>query len=186
MNRYIPFLILIIFVSIIGVSTYKINDKQHLSEPITDVGQVKFALFSKSDILLPEFTLPNLYEGEDFVKEELLGQYSVVNFFASWCTTCVAEHKVLMRLKQKGVIKIYGVAWRDIRDNTRTFLEKHGNPYDIVVSDSKALFSKITGIKAVPETLIVDPSGRVVYRYQGNLQAFFIDEIERFVIENGG
>lgn len=181
MNKYIPFLILIFCVAIIGVSTYKINDKQHISKPVTYVSDAKLNLFSQTDILLPEFSLPNLYEGSDLSKDHFLGQYSVVNFFASWCTTCMAEHEILMRLKQRGKVKLYGIAWRDIRENTRSFLERNGNPYNIVASDSKALFSKITGIKAVPETLIIDPKGRIIYRYQGNLQAFSIDEIEQFI-----
>jgi hypothetical protein len=63
-------------------------------------------------------------------------------------------------------------------------LEESGNPFKKVAKDSRALFTKITGIEAVPETLIIDPKGNVVMRYRGNLQDFSIDEVKEFLREN--
>ena len=89
-----------------------------------------------------------------------------------------------MRLKQEGIVDIYGVAWRDINDNTKAYLEKNGNPFTKIATDNKAIFSKRTGIKAVPETLIVDANGKVIFKYQGNLEEFAIDEIRRIAVKN--
>lgn len=183
-NNFVPFFILVFLIGIIGISTYKINAKQQVKQEdlSKNIEGVTTSLFSKEDILLPEFSLPELYDGaKDFSNKDLIGKYSIINFFASWCTTCHAEHEALMRLKQEGIVDIYGVAWRDINDNTKDYLEKNGNPFTKIATDNKAIFSKITGIKAVPETLIVDSSGKVIFKYQGNLEDFAIDEIRRVV-----
>lgn len=78
-------------------------------------------------------------------------------------------------------MNIYGVAWRDISQNTRKYLEKSGNPYVKVASDNKALFTKLVGVKAVPETLIIDPQGKVILRYSGNLQEFMVDDLAKII-----
>jgi cytochrome c biogenesis protein CcmG/thiol:disulfide interchange protein DsbE len=129
--------------------------------------------------------LPDLFdENRDFSKKQLIGKYSIVNFFASWCTTCRAEHEILMRLKDENIVDIYGVAWRDIDENTKDYLSRHGNPFKMVAKDNQGLFSKIINIEAIPETLIVDKEGNVVMRYQGNLQDFSVDEIREFLRKN--
>ncbi|MBU6338785.1 MAG: redoxin family protein [Rickettsiales bacterium] len=183
MNKFLPFILLLSFIVMIGVSTYKINARQHINkEEKAEKNLPTIGSFVKADILLPDFSLPNLYdENSDFSKKDLLGKYSVINIFASWCTTCKAEHEILMRLKQERIVDVYGIAWRDINENTKSYLKDSGNPFIKVASDNKALFSKIIGIRAVPETLIINGEGRVVRRYQGNLQDFSIDEIRDFL-----
>ena len=64
---------------------------------------------------------PVLFEAKDFYKNELidtqnLGDFYIINFFASWCKPCLAEHPLLMELQSKG-IKIIGVNFRDDEDN---------------------------------------------------------------------
>ena len=178
---------LIFLISLIGISTYNLNKKEAVEPEATGASNSqKFGIhFVKTHISLPEFSLPDLFnENEEFSKKDLVGKISVVNFFASWCTTCRAEHEILLRLKSEGIVDIYGVAWRDIDENTKSLLEKSGNPYKKVAKDSRGLFTKITGLEAVPETLILDKKGNVVLRFKGNLQDFSLDEIREFVEKN--
>lgn len=180
MQKFLPFLTLIFLVSLIGISTYNLQKKQEFEEDAKNPENEINVHFYPARIALPEFSLPELFdEEEDFSKKDLVGKYSVVNFFASWCTTCHAEHEILMRLKDEENIELYGVAWRDIDENTKTYLRQNGNPFKKIAKDSRGLFTKITGIIAIPETLIIDPKGNVVMRYRGNLQEFSIDEIKK-------
>jgi cytochrome c biogenesis protein CcmG/thiol:disulfide interchange protein DsbE len=184
MKKFLPFLALILLVGLIAISTYNLNKKQSAESDLTKVDEVEdFSIhFKKESILLPDFSLPSLYdESKNFSKKNLLNKYSLVNFFASWCTTCRAEHKILLRLHDEKIIAMYGIAWRDIDENTKEYLEKNGNPYDFVATDSGGLFNKIINIEAVPETLLIDDKGNVALRYKGNLQEFAVDEIRRFV-----
>ena len=185
MKKFLPFSVLVIFVVLIGLVTYKLSDpKQNFDQQNSEdqpVGENSEPA-SRVKISLPDFSLPDLFnDNKDFSKRDLIGRYSVVNFFASWCTTCLAEHEVLIDLQNKNIVDIYGIAWRDIDNKTRAYLKKHGNPFERVAKDSRGLFTKITGINAIPETLVIDPSGHVVLRFRGNLQAANIEEIERVV-----
>lgn len=183
MQKFLPFLTLLFLVSLIGISTYNLNKKQQVEE-LQNSDELNVH-FSKIKISLPEFSLPDLSDEEkSFSKKDLIGKYSVINFFASWCTTCRAEHEILMRLQSEKIIDIYGIAWRDIDENTKNYLKDSGNPFKKVGKDSQGLFTKITGIQAIPETLIIDPKGNVVMRYRGNLQEFSIDEIKEFLKKN--
>lgn len=167
------------FLGTIALATYKLNKKQESKHEEFDESRIHFV---KTKITLPEFSLSDLFdENENFSKKDLVGKYSVINFFASWCTTCRAEHEILLRLQQEKIVDLYGIAWRDIDENTKKFLQKNGNPYKKVAKDGTGLFSKITGIEAIPETVILDEAGNIVMRLQGNLQEFSIDEIKDFL-----
>ena len=167
----------------------KPEPKQILAEPEpkkqiaeSSINQLSF---DKTHFILPDFSLPNLYEeGFNITKKDLLGKYVVLNFFASWCSTCVAEHSILFTLKQQGFVDLYGIAWQDLNENTLKFLKEKGNPYSKVIADGYGEFSKITNLQAVPETWLVNPKGVVVLRWQGNLQDFAIEELERYIRAN--
>ena len=164
----------------IAIATYNLNSKQEISS--SKDSENSGIHFVKANIPLPEFSLPNLFDqSKSISKQDLMGKYSIVSFFASWCTTCKAQHHVLMRLKHEKLIDIYGIAWRDIDENTKALLQKTGNPYKKTASDSRGLFSKISGLQAVPETWIINKKGVIVMRFRGNLHDFSVDEIRTFL-----
>jgi len=183
MKKFLPFLVLVVAVLLIGVATYNLKHKQDISN-VSD-NQEYGVHFVKTKLALPEFKLHDLFdEQKEFSKKDLLGKYSIVNFFASWCATCRAEHGVLLRLQSENIANIYGVAWHDISANTKSYLEKSGNPFTKVAVDSSGVFNKLGGIDAIPETWIVNPQGVVVARFRGNLQDFSIDEIKEIINKN--
>lgn len=170
-------------VGLIGVSTYNLNKQQEVK---TFENNEEFGVhFVKSEIALPDFSLPNLSaEGEEFSNQDLRGKkYSLINFFASWCTTCKAEHEILLRLKKSGIVDIYGVAWHDIASNAQDYLQKTGNPFKKVANDAKGILGNAAAIQAIPETWIVDEEGVIRFRFRGNLQDFSIDEIRSIVLK---
>ncbi len=166
------------------IATYKISKNLPDEVPVLKEGETDTSFF-KVRITIPEFTLSEIFSNDkNFTKRDLEGKYSLVNFFASWCTTCQQEHEILLRLKDEGVIDLYGIAWRDGEETARQYLEEYGNPFAKVVSDTSGLFSKLANIQAIPETWIIDKKGNVVMRYRGNLQEFSIDEIKNFLKNN--
>ncbi len=172
--NFLPLIILVALILAISAAIYNSSTKDTISNNN----------LSQNTIKLLEFSLPALFEAKNFSLKNLKNdqnRYSVVNFFASWCTTCLSEHEVLMQLRREKSINIYGVAWHDFKNDTIEFLEKNGNPYDITALDSQGLFTKIIGIKAVPETILVDSLGQVVLRYKGNLDEQTVFEILNFI-----
>jgi cytochrome c biogenesis protein CcmG, thiol:disulfide interchange protein DsbE len=124
----------------------------------------------KSEDHAVHFALPNLtiHAMDDETKRFNVGQeISVINFFASWCTPCLAEHAQLIALKQAFPnVKFHGVAWNDTRKNIANMLSQHGDPYDIVWADSKGEAAIAMGLRGIPETFIVK-QGEVIYHLTG-------------------
>lgn len=184
MKKFIYLVIFVILLVITIIATYKISKNQPDEIPVLKEGESDVSFF-KVRITLPEFSFNDIFSNDKtLTKKDLEGKYSVINFFASWCTTCHEEHEILLRMKDEGVIDLYGIAWRDGEENARQYLEQYGNPFAKVASDASELFTKLGNIQAVPETWIIDKKGNVVMRYRGNLQEFSIDEIKNFLKNN--
>lgn len=188
MNKFTPFIILAFLISLISVSTYKLSKKQEVAITSSDnknSNKINGVNFFDTNIILKDFSLNNLFDNSDkLTRQTFKNKYTIINFFASWCSTCLAEHNVLLELQRRNLVDIYGISWHDIDENTKHYLEKHGNPFTKTFVDSKGDLGRIIGIKAIPETLIVNEEGVAVKRFQGNLQEFSIDEIENFLEGN--
>ena len=95
------------------------------------------------------------------------GQVSVVNFWASWCVPCVQEHPVLVALKQRTGVRVYGVNYKDQAAAARRFLGRYGNPYFAVGVDGNGRAAIEWGVYGMPETFIVGGDGRIAYKHVG-------------------
>ncbi len=89
----------------------------------------------------------------------------LVNFWASWCAPCRAEHPILMQIAASGV-PIYGINYKDIAPNARRFLDRLGNPFTKIGADS-GRSALDWGLYGVPETFVIDGEGKVLLRYPG-------------------
>ncbi len=97
------------------------------------------------------------------------GKVSLLNVWASWCVPCLAEHPQLVELAKQGV-PLYGVNYKgDSAEAARRFLTKHGNPFLAVGADETGMTAIDLGVYGVPETFVIDGSGRIVLRYPGPL-----------------
>ena len=95
------------------------------------------------------------------------GRVSVVNFWASWCVPCVQEHPLLVELKKRTNVDLYGINYKDQEAAARRFLGRYGNPFTAVGVDSNGRAAIEWGVYGMPETFVVDASGRIVYKHVG-------------------
>jgi len=135
---------------------------------------------------VPQFVLgpiPGIKEAigdiPGFSTEDLKGQVSVVNVFASWCLACRQEHPLLMDLKSRKVARIFGINQKDAPENALAYLTELGNPYDAIGSDQNGRASIEWGVYGVPETFIVNPEGIITYKFIG---AFTPDSYENALL----
>ncbi len=94
------------------------------------------------------------------------GDVSLVNFWASWCAPCRAEHPQLKKLAEEGVT-ILGVNYKDQPTKALSFLDNLGDPYRAVGSDEKGRMALDWGLYGVPETFVIAGNGTVVLRFAG-------------------
>ena len=116
---------------------------------------IRSALLEQS---VPEFTRA------EFSSDDLKGRVTLVNFFASWCPPCEAEHGMLMDLKANHGVAIYGVNYKDSDSGRVDYLQRLGNPYVAVTPDPKGEMAILWGTYGVPETFVVDKKGIIRYR----------------------
>ncbi|WP_372834862.1 DsbE family thiol:disulfide interchange protein [Puniceibacterium confluentis] len=96
------------------------------------------------------------------------GEVTRVNFWASWCPPCRAEHPRLLQMQAEGMT-IIGVNFKDQAKDALSYLDDDGNPFAGVAFDPKGRTAIDWGVTAPPETFIVSGEGVVLFRYAGPL-----------------
>ena len=120
----------------------------------------------------PDFSLPQLYEQEKiFSPKELRGKVWLLNVWASWCEACKEEHPVLLRMAKAGEVPIYGIDYKDKREEALRWLkEQGGNPYVVIAVDESGRVGIDYGVYGVPETYVIDKAGVIRYKQIGPLR----------------
>jgi len=117
----------------------------------------------------PAFTLAGLGDAPGFKKDEFSGQVVLINFFASWCVPCRAEHPLLMSISRELSVPLYGIDYKDKPEDAARFLSELGNPYGRVGVDRDGRVGIDFGVYGVPETYVIDKAGRIRWRHVGPL-----------------
>ena len=125
---------------------------------------------------IPEFSVPNLSGAANLTQKELSGRVTILNFFASWCSACLHEHDMLMKISNKYHVPIYGIAFRDDPQDARGMLNQKGNPYVQTGYDADGDVGVDFGIYATPETFVVSPNGDILYKQVGVIDQETWDE----------
>jgi cytochrome c biogenesis protein CcmG/thiol:disulfide interchange protein DsbE len=158
MSRILFLLPLALFIGLAGYLGYGLTQ---------DPGVLPSALVDKP---APEFELPALLSDvPGFVRADLGGEVKLVNFFASWCVPCRAEHPLLMRIAELNLVPLYGINYKNKKEDAVDWLDELGNPYQRIGQDLSGRAGIDWGVYGLPETYIIDKQGRIRYRHVGPL-----------------
>ena len=140
----------IIVIFSLGLKTKKIYDTKNLiGKPISEID------------------LKVLNENRIFNTAELKkNDFTLINFWASWCAPCKKEHKFLLSLKNNN-LKILGINFKDKKSNANEFVNKLGNPFYLIISDTEGKSSVSFGVYGIPETILVDKNLNILKKYIG-------------------
>lgn len=134
---------------------------------LRDPHQLPSALLGKP---FPNFDLP-LLGGGRASRAALAGQPRLVNVWATWCPTCLAEHAQLLRIRAETGLSIVGVNYKDDPAEAARWLVRHGDPYDFNLVDADGALGVDLGVYGAPESFLVDAQGVVRHKRVGAIDA---------------
>ena len=177
----IPFFILfcltlfVIYAYDIEMVNGKMSIKSNVSKQIKSnlIGQKK-----------PAFNLTALNHYEIPQEKHLdVPNYKLVNFWASWCAPCRAEHKSLMSIQKNGY-QIIGVNYKDNPSNAQKFITELGNPYVAIGSDRFGKTAINWGVYGIPETFLLDKENNILLRIAGPItSATYENQLKKYLEE---
>jgi cytochrome c biogenesis protein CcmG/thiol:disulfide interchange protein DsbE len=118
----------------------------------------------------PAFQLPQLHEpSKTFSAQEMRGKVWLLNVWASWCVTCREEHPVLLDFARSGALPLYGLNYKDQRNDAIAWLKELGDPYLLSAADLDGRVGIDYGVYGAPETYLIDREGVIRFKQIGPL-----------------
>ena len=170
MQNTVKIFIVVIFFFIIGVFFMSLSrDTNYSTSSLInkEVPLFKIAYFDKN----------GFYTKQDLTKLN----YTLINFWASWCSPCRIEHPILMKLSEENNLKILGVNFKDKKELARKFLKDLGNPYSIILKDNAGKQSVSFGIYGIPESLLINNDNIIIKKFVGPLSFDNYNEIKEMI-----
>ena len=116
----------------------------------------------------PKFALARLDDAARTVRlDDLKGKAFILNVWASWCVACREEHPLLLDFAKKKVVPLYGLNYKDQREDANRWLARFGNPYDASLYDLDGRVGIDFGVYGVPETFVIDQNGVIRMKHIG-------------------
>jgi cytochrome c biogenesis protein CcmG/thiol:disulfide interchange protein DsbE len=116
----------------------------------------------------PTFQLPQLKDpGKSFSAQEMRGKVWLLNVWASWCVSCREEHPLLLDYSRSAAVPIYGLNYKDKREDALGWLEQLGDPYVLSAADEDGRVAIDYGVYGAPETYLIDRDGVIRFKQIG-------------------
>lgn len=121
-------------------------------------------LLITSQVSAVDYELPDV-NGRMQSLNQYQGKWVVVNYWATWCGTCLKELPDLVSLHEDNTNKdivVVGVNFESIgNDQLKRFVAEQSIPYPVLRSEPVPV-TALGKVPALPTTYIIDPNGKVV------------------------
>ncbi len=154
MTRFaIPLVFFILLVGFLAVGLR--HDPHEVPSPLIDKPAPAFQLAQLND------------SSRTFSAADMRGKVWLLNVWASWCVTCRDEHPLLLQYARSGALPIYGLNYKDKREDALSWLGELGDPYVLSVSDNDGRVGIDYGVYGAPETYLIDRDGIIRFKQVG-------------------
>ena len=166
-KKIIKLFILLLIVFIIGVFFIGLN-KSSIYDTKGLVGEK-----------ITKIELDNFSKNKKITEEDLnKNNFTLINFWASWCGPCRDEHSILLKLNEEKNLKLLGVNFKDKKNNALEFLNELGNPYDDLARDEFGKHSVDFGIYGIPESILINRDLIIIKKFIGPISENDYDYIK--------
>ena len=128
---------------------------------------------------VPQFKLPLLDSDKNFTQEIFATEkqkFILLNFYASWCRVCKKDHIELLKFAKNKKVSIFGVMSGEDPETSKQWLEKEGNPYDLVAIDRYGKMNKIFYLLGVPESFLIK-NNIIIAHFRGPIDVVKLNRI---------
>ena len=149
------------------------------------IGLNKSTNYDTKSLIGERISIANLeyFNEEKFYKDKDLRQndYTLINFWASWCGPCKIEHPLLMNLTNEKNLTLLGVNFKDKKNQANIFLNKFGNPYDFLAKDDLGKQSIYFRIYGIPESILINKDLLIIKKFIGPLSTEDFNMIKQII-----
>ena len=170
---------------VLGVVMWQVNKADTVEEPVSQPAATETIAPEATEapdddtpvgyevgMKCPDFTVP-LYgeEGGEFTLSAQKGKVTVINFWATWCTPCVAELPYFAELYAEygDEISLVAIHSNLVTDDVDKFLAKENLDMPFALDKTGAVIKSLGGSTQLPMTVIVDAAGKIVYNKVGSV-----------------
>jgi cytochrome c biogenesis protein CcmG/thiol:disulfide interchange protein DsbE len=134
---------------------------------------------------LQKHVAPAALSGKTQVKlEDLKGHTVLLHFWASWCAPCREEKPILEELvnrHQDGSLIVVGISSYETAIALRDSGMLAEAPFTVLL-DEEGETALAYKIRAIPQSVLIDGTGRIRYRVKGKLSPQEIDAIQDVLV----
>jgi len=131
-------------------------------------GAAAFALVPRPAAPEVQFTA---LSGENFSTSDLRGKVVLVNFWATWCTTCVQEMPKMIdtyrKFAPRGYEMVAVAVQSDHPNSVADFTRRRALPFKVALDGNGDIARQFGRVSITPTSFLIDKQGRVLKEYIG-------------------
>ena len=109
--------------------------------------------------------------GESFSTADLRGRVVLVNFWATYCVTCIKEMPKMVETYKKFAPRGYEVVAVAVKSDhpnrVAEFTRRRALPFKVALDTSGELAREFGNVRITPMSFLIDKQGRVLKKYVG-------------------